>query len=176
MNRNVAIVAALLFAVPLLAQNNSANPQVKNGEVVWFSINDSKQQILKSLGQPAITASFGLDFESWQYRLGSTDHDDFSHLVVFRKSDQTLVSVTRNFDPERTVDDIFPAAKSIVYFYPNAQKPEYAVRVRKLPGGAVLMAMGISKQGQLTGQVVLMRAAELKHFYPWLFDQLKDTK
>jgi hypothetical protein len=30
------------------------------------------------------------------------------------------------------------------------------------------MAMGVSKAGQVTGQLVLIRESELKNFYPWV--------
>jgi hypothetical protein len=40
--------------------------------------------------------------------------------------------------------------------------------VRRLSGGRVLIAMGSTKAGQLTGQVVLIRESELALFHPWL--------
>lgn len=55
------------------------------------------------------------EYRSWQYRVGEVEHDDFSHSLVFRKADGVLVSVTRNYNPERSVDTFFPAADSSVH-------------------------------------------------------------
>lgn len=176
MTWKVVMLWALLGTAPVLPQTVQHEPQVKNGELVWFSIASTKDQIFKTFGQPVITAAFGADFESWQYRLGTVDHDDFSHQIVFRKSNQTLVSITRNFDPERNVDAWFPVATTTTHHYPNPQKPEFSVRVRRLKDDGVLIAMGCSKPGQPTGQIMLIRISELKHFLPWLYEQLQATK
>ncbi len=175
MTWKVVILWALL-AAPVLPQTVHTDPQSKNSELVWFSITATKDQIFKTLGQPAITAAFGTDFESWQYHLGNVDHDDFSHQIVFRKSNQMLVSITRNFDPERNVDVWFPVATTTTHHYPNPQKPEFSVRVRRLKDDAVLIAMGSSKPNQPTGQIVLIRISELNHFLPWLYEQLQAAK
>ena len=66
MNWTVVLLGALLYAVPALSQKVSVDPQAVNGEVLWFSINDSKDKILKVLGAPSLSANFGADFESWQ--------------------------------------------------------------------------------------------------------------
>ena len=74
------------------------------------------------------------------------------------------------------MDEWFPAAETVAYFYPATEKPEYSVRVRKLSGDRLLLAMGISKPGQVTGQVFMIRASELQAFYPWLAIQLTAVK
>ena len=104
------------------------------------------------------------------------EHDDFSHQIVFRKSNQTLVSITRNFDPEWNVDVWFSVAKTTTHNYPNPQRPEFSMRVRRLNDDAVLIAMSSSKPGQPTMQIMLIRISELKHFLPWLYEQLQATK
>lgn len=176
MNRESILLGALLAAASCFSQTPMADPQVKGGELVWFSMSTTKEQVFKALGPPAMIAPFGSDFESWQYKLGNVDHDDFSHQIVFRKSNQSLVSITRNYDPEKTVDILFPATIATVHHFPNAEKPQFSIRVRPLADGSYLMAMGISKPGQVTGQVVMMRASEVQHFYPWLSAQLPAWK
>ena len=61
-----------------------------------------------------------------------------------------------------------------MHHFPDAQKPTFSIRVRRLSGGRLLMAIGTSKPGQTTGQLVLMRESELTHFYPWLEEQLAE--
>ena len=109
-----------------------------------------------------MVADFGQDFQSWQYE--SDEHEEFSLTVVFRKSDGKLVSVTRNYEPERNVDALFPEAETTVHQF----NPQYGLRLRRLSGGRVLMAMGAPKRGQVTGQMVVMRESELRYFYPWV--------
>jgi hypothetical protein len=104
------------------------------------------------------------------------DEHDFSHQLVFRKTDNQLISVTRNYEPERNVDQWFPPAETTVHFYPDANKPQYSVRLRHLSGGRILMAMGTSKAGDTTGQIVLIRESELRYFHPWLFEQLDRSR
>jgi hypothetical protein len=38
-----------------------------------------------------MVADFG-NYRSWQYRMGEADHNQFSHALVFRKSDGRLIS------------------------------------------------------------------------------------
>jgi hypothetical protein len=66
--------------------------------------------------------------------------------------DGELLSLTRNWEQERPVDELFPEAESKVYHYPDKAHPEYAVCVRRLSGGLVLMAMGSAKKGEPTGK------------------------
>ena len=108
------------------------------------------------------------EFESWQYQIGVEDNHEFSHVLLFRVSTGELLSLTRNWEQERSVDEFFPEAESRVYYYPDALHPEYGVRVRRLSRGRVLMAMGSAGPGQPTGQVVLIRESEIHVFHPWL--------
>lgn len=72
-----------------------ADPQLRNGEPVWFLLHETKEQVARAMGQPKFTAEFGHDFESWQYQIGDIDHEGFSHQFVFRKSSSELVSVAQ---------------------------------------------------------------------------------
>jgi len=164
---------ALLLAAPVFSQlPPAADPVVKEGAIQWFTLAETRSEVAKQLGPPSLAAEFGKDFLSWQYRIGNVDHEEFSHQVVFRRSDGKLVSITRNYEEERNVDALFPDAETTVHSYPDEKKPEFRLRLRRLSGGRVLMAMGSAQKGKLTGQLVLMRESELPVFYPWLAQQL----
>jgi len=177
MHRILLPIGALLSAALLFSQlPTGADPQLSAGELKWFLLTESTDQVTRALGTPARMAEFGKDFLSWQYQIDNIDHDDFSHSVVFRKTDRSLVSVSRSYDPERNVDTLFPEAETTVHHYPDARNPQFSLRLRHLSGGRVLMAMGSPKRGQPTGQLLLMRESELKVFYPWLYEQLHPAK
>ncbi len=173
MPRATGFMGPLLFAAVLSSQiRPAADPQLRNGEPVWFLLTETKDQVKRALGPPKAVAAFGQDFLSWQYQIGNADQEEFSHQVVFRESTREIVSITRNYEPERNVDTLFPPAETTVHHYPDAEKPQFGLRLRHLTGGRVLMAMGTSKPGQVTGQLVLMRESELRFFYPWISEQL----
>jgi hypothetical protein len=158
MKNHVVLLGALLLAAPVFSQQD---------EILDFQLTETRAQAQRKLGSPALVVPAG-DFESWQYQIGVEDNHEFSHVLLFRVSTGELLSATRNWERERTVDELFPEAESKVYYYPDAQHPEYGVRMRRLSGGRVLMAMGSAKAGQPTGQVVLIRESELPIFHPWL--------
>ena len=177
MPRVLLTLGALISTALLFSQIPSgADPQPGAVEPKWFLLTESKDQVTRALGTPAMVADFGQDFQSWRYQIDNVDHDDFSHAVVFRKSDHSLVSVTRSYEPERNVDALFPEAKTTVHHYPDARNPQFSLRLRRLSGGRALMAMGSPRRGQTTGQLVLMRESELRYFYPWLYDRLYTGK
>ena len=160
----------LLMAAPLFSQTD---PLLKDGapEPAWFQLTEDGEQVSKLLGKPTNVAEFGKDFVSWQFQIGS-GHDDFSHVAVFRKSEGKLISITREYEPESNVDGLFPPSQTTACFFPDAANPKFAVRVRRLSGGRLLMAMGTSKPGQKTGQLLLIRETELGNFYSWIAAQL----
>ncbi len=158
MKNLVVLLGALLLAAPVFSQQD---------DILGFELNESRAQAREKLGAPVLVIPAG-DFESWQYQIGVEDNHEFSHILLFRVSTGELLSATRNWEHERSVDEMFPAAETKTYYYPDAQHPEYGVRVRRLSGGRVLMAMGSATVGQPTGQVVLIREAELAIFHPWL--------
>ncbi|HBY62881.1 MAG TPA: hypothetical protein DEH78_23920 [Solibacterales bacterium] len=165
----VVTLGALLAAAPLFSGMSEArDPRVARDQIVWFQLTESREQAAKLLGAPSTVAHFGTDFISWQYQGGDVDHHEYSHQLVFRKSDGKLASVTRNYEPGRNVDPLFPARVSSVHHFPNAEKPQLSLRLRRLPGGRVLMAMGSPKPGSLTTQLVLMREDDLPALYPWI--------
>lgn len=141
--------------------------------MVWFTLEETKQQIVQRLGQPAVVADFGSDFRAWQYQINTVDHHEFSHYLTFRRSNETLVSVTRNYEKEQTVDTLFPASESTAYHLSMSGGRQYSILLRCLPGERVLMAMGIAKPDQPTHQLVIMRKADVRFFYPSLSQQLK---
>ena len=173
----ILLLGALLSAAPATSRIPVASdPRIVKGEFQWLAVGDTKEEIAHKLGRPAVVADFAKDFESWQYQIGEVDHDSFSHQIVFRKSTGRLISATRQYDPEQLVDEFFPVAKTSVEYYPDSKKPQYSMRLRRMPDGGVLMAMGTSKPGQKTQQLVLMSEAELRIFYPWLFERLSASK
>ncbi|MEP7364635.1 MAG: hypothetical protein ABI972_15370 [Acidobacteriota bacterium] len=176
MRRIVLFLGALIASASLFSQSPASalpgDPIAKEGQLSWFSLTESPDQIKALLGRPAMAASTGSDHLSWQYQIGDIDHHDFSHVFLFRKTSSTLVSVTRNFEPERTVDEFFPPAGTTVHHFPNAEHPALSLRLRRLPGRRVILAIGSPAPGRATGQLVLMQEGELPVFYPWLAKQL----
>ena len=148
------------------------DPQPAAAEPKWFQLDESESQVRAMLGQPAMVVPFG-DFRSWQYRFGDElDHDEFSHALVFRNSDGKLISISRTYSPERNVDPFFPPGESKAYLYQREGGMNFSVRVRRLSGGRLLMAMGVAKPGEATGQLLMIRESELRTFYGWLADAI----
>lgn len=179
MNRLLVLMGALLTAAPPAlfpaAEPGArlpalADPQVKGDGVVWLSLNETMEDVVRAFGRPALVAESGAGLVSWQFQLGDIDHHDFSHVLAFRMADRRLLSVTRNYEPERRVDALFPVGETRDYAVPGATR--YRMRVRRLPGGRLLMAMSLDGAGAPVGQVVLMREAEVGRFYPWLAAEL----
>jgi hypothetical protein len=166
---------ALICAFPLFSQTpRASDPVLAGGELKWFQLTENKEDVRRLLGPPKAVVGFGEDFESWQYQIDFGDEGEFSHLAVFRRSSGDLISVTRNYETERLVDGLFPEAGTRVMSYPDATHPQYTLRLRRLSGGRVLMAMGVAAAGQPTGQIVLMRESALRIFYPWVSEQLRN--
>jgi hypothetical protein len=151
-------MGALLLAAPAFSQQD---------ELLTFQLKETREQVAQRMGRPALVAPFG-EFESWQYQIGVEDNHEFSHIFLFRVSTGELLSVTRNWEHERSIEELLPLTESKAYYYPDSKNPVYGVRVRRLSEHRVLMAMGAAENGQPTGQVVLIRESELHHFHPWL--------
>ena len=131
------LLGALLFAAPVFSQQALwSDPRVGADGVKWFELVERDADVRKCLGQPAMVADFG-NYRSWQYQIGEVEHDDFSRALVFRKSDGKLVSVSRTYNPERSVDSFFPPSKTTVHRFRAAGQPGFPVRLRRLPGGRV---------------------------------------
>jgi len=173
MTRLVSL-ALLLLAAPLFSQSlpAAADPETGGRDFRWFELTETKAQVSALLGHPALAAPLNAEFEAWQFQLGDTADEDFSHYLVFRKADGRLVSVARNYDPERNVDLFFPASESSVFTIDGEGSRPFSVRVRRLSGGRILMAMGIARPGQNTGQIVLIHESALRVFYPALYGKM----
>lgn len=170
------ILGTLLTAASLFSQvHPGPDPQIKDGTLRWFNMSETREQVAEALGQPRMVAAFGSDFVSWQYQIGISDLHEFSHQIVFRKSTGELVSITRNYEPEINVDLFFPDEQTKVHRF-TAKNADFSVRVRRLPGKVLLMAMGSSKTGDKTGQIVLIRESEVRFFHTWLAEQLGASK
>jgi hypothetical protein len=173
----ILTLGALLLAAPLFSQFSKwTDPRIADGRMEWFHLLESESEVRARLGQSPMMADFGA-YRSWQYRIGEElDHDEFTHALVFRKTDGKLVSISRTYAPERNVDAFFPPEETKVCTLSNPGQADFSVRARPLPGGGVLMAIGSSQRGQPAGQIVLMHESELAHFYPWVEVQLKAGK
>jgi hypothetical protein len=158
MKNILVLMGALLLAAPAFSQQD---------ELLTFQLKETREQVAQRMGRPALVAPFG-EFESWQYQIGVEDNHEFSHIFLFRVSTGELLSVTRNWEHERSIEELLPLTESKAYYYPDSKNPVYGVRVRRLSEHRVLMAMGAAENGQPTGQVVLIRESELHHFHPWL--------
>jgi hypothetical protein len=158
MRKHVVLIGALLLAAPVFSQET---------DILSFRLNETRAAVLERLGKPAVIMPAG-EYESWQYQIGVHDNHEFSHVLLFRISTGELISVTRNWEEERPVDEWFPAVETRVHYYPDDSHPEFGVRVRRMSGGRVLIAMGAPKAGQPTGQVLMIRESELPQFQPWL--------
>ena len=96
------------------------------------------------------------------------DTHEFSHQVVFRVSDRSIVSVTRTWEQERDIDAWFPASETSYHAFSGGGQPAYSVGVRRLPNGRLLIAMGAAKPGDKSAQIVLIRESQFRFFFPWL--------
>ena len=169
------LVAMLIGGAPLFSEAPFVDPVDDQGQIRWFLLTETKSDVRRELGQPKDITEFSSDFEAWQYQIGDFDEDDYSHQLIFRKSSGQLISVTRNYDRERPVDAWFPPPETTTYNYPDDKNPKYRVRLRRLSGGRILMAMGVSAPGQATAQIVLIRESEVRFFHSWLAEQLRQA-
>lgn len=181
MNRLLVLMGVLLTAAPPAlfpaAEPETrlpalADPQVKASGVVWLTLDETMEDVVRAFGRPALVAESGAGLVSWQFQLGDIDHHDFSHVLVFRAADRKLLSVTRNCEPERRMDALFPATETRSYAVPGTGVTRFRMRVRRLPGGRLLMAMSLDRADAPVGQLVLMKEAEVGRFYPWLAAEL----
>jgi hypothetical protein len=171
--RLFCLLWALLPAAPVFSQAPSfADPQIRQGRFEWLRLEETRAEVASLLGPPAVVASYGAGFESWQFQLDSREEHDVSHVAVFRVSTGRLISITRFYDPEQNLDRFFPAAGTETYWFSETGRPDYPLLLRRLPGDLLLLAMGVSERGQPAGQLVLLRASELSAFYPWLAREL----
>lgn len=164
----ILILGAWLIATPrVIAQTPMAA-----GELLRYSLEETPAQLVRWLGAPVQIADSDSQFITWYYQTDVQDPHDHSHLLVFRKSDGKLVSVTRNFHLAVNVDALFPVAKSETHYWPSETDRQWSVRVRRFGADRFAIAMGAKNPGDLTAQVVILRRAALKMALPWLDAQL----
>jgi len=160
---------AWLLAAPLFFLLQAEDKQT---ELLRFSLKEDATTVGQLLGAPAQTGEAGPDHFSWFLQIGMDDHHDYSHVLLFRKQDRQLVSVTRNYEAPQNVDQLFPKASGRTYYWEHAAQPRWPVRVRLLDQERVLVAMGVAQPGERTTQVLLIRRSALPQYLPWLAEQL----
>ena len=133
-----------------------------------FRLGENKSEVARLLGAPKLISPFGAEFEGWQFQIGETEEGAFSHHAVFRKSDGKLISLARDYPEPIAVDSLFPPAESVTFSGPG----NWNVRVHPLGPHRYLLAMGVSRSGEKTTQIVLLDDTALRAFYPWLFEKL----
>lgn len=172
---HLSIAVGVLLAAPLLSQ--TLDPVVHNGEVTWWSLNETPADVNAALGAPSQVTDFD-GYLSWQHRLPGVDHEsDVSSQMVFRRSTGRLISVTRTYESDRDVSAFFPPAESSLHAFPDAKHATFRALVRRLPGSRILIASGLaSGPGQFSAQLVLLREEELTHFFPWIAESLSAIK
>ena len=139
--------------------------------LLQFSLDETPAAVAARMGPPRVTTDYQ-GFRSLQYQIDTLDNHDFSHAFVFDSAGR-LLSVTRNAEEPEEVDALLPLKETRTHYWPNADKPEYRVRVRTLPDGRYLIAMGVEKPGQKTTQLVLARREALEAFFPWVAEALR---
>lgn len=153
---------------------HSSDPRFQGGYLFWFTLDETPQQLIEKLGQPAQVMEMGADLLIWQFQIDVVDKHEFSHVVCIRKKDSKVVSVARNYEVPENVEGLFPPNLTEVHRWFQDGKPGFGVRLRRLGNGRLLLAMGSEKPGQPTSQILLIRESELKIFMPWLERSLQE--
>jgi len=166
---------ALLFAaLPLFTQTG---PNAKMQEFLRFTLDETPEQIIQRMGRPERIDDSVSRYQSWQYGAPADEaNDDNSPPAWFfclRADNRQILSVTRNFDKPQDVDALFPAAEATVHRWPSKEAPQFSLRLRRMAGETLLLAIGTAKPGDRTTQLVLIRRSALKTFMPWLDEQLR---
>jgi hypothetical protein len=165
--------ALLLAALPLLSA--SADPKIH--AIMGFTLDEDSAGIAKLIGPPSRVDDSTPTYQSWQYEPpADEDVDDNSPpawLVCVHTTSRRVLSVTRNFGKPQDVDALFPAAETEVHHWPSERDRQFSVRLRRLPGDKLLLAMGTDRAGQRTTQLILIRRDALRTFMSWLADQLQ---
>jgi hypothetical protein len=129
--------------------------------------------VVRMLGSPVQVDDALPAYHSWLYQIDNADNHDFSHVLCFRNSDNQLISVTKNFDEPQNVEAVLPSDQTSTYYWPAAGPAQFSVRIRRLSGDRILIAMGSSRPADTTSQLVLIRRSALPLFFSWLDEQLK---
>lgn len=174
-NKWLVLTAVLLVAAPLSPSQTPqpGDPLVVGGSVNWFEMTESEFDVARLMGPPKSVADFGVGMVSLGYALDDKiEEQEFSHQFVFHKASHRLISVVRNYAPEIPVEALFPATASSAHYLTVNDKRIFGVRLRRLSGGRLLLAMGAPVPGQTTSQLLMMRESDIGTIYPWLSEQL----
>jgi hypothetical protein len=167
------IGVALLAALPLISQTVFNQ---KTHSLLRFTLEEKPEAIARLLGRPNSVDDSARDYKSLQYEtVDGEEHDENlppAYILCLRAGDEQLLSVTRNFVTPQDVDDLFPQAETSVHHWPSTKAPQFSLRLRELPKGRLLLAMGTSHSGEPAAQLILIRRSALKIFMPWLAEQL----
>jgi len=142
------------------------------GKLMRYTLDESSVQLTRGMGAPVQIADASPGYFSWYYKTDVLDQHDFSHLLMFRKADGKLVSVTRNFHLAVNVDALSPVKSTQTYYWPGETDRQWPVRVRRMGNDRLVIAMGVAKPGETTTQVLIIRRSVLGLFLPWLGEQL----
>lgn len=161
----------LAMAAPQLfgQHKQPRRPSAVVDEMQRFTLSETPAQLRSILGEPKLIVDLNDKFRSFQYQVDSHDPHDFSHIVCIRRTDGVIISITRNYEEPREVETLMPARETTTHYYPDAAKPEYSARARSLARGQrFLLAMGTSKPGDKTSQLVMVRREVLPDFFAWI--------
>ena len=137
-----------------------------------YTLDESSEQLTRGMGAPVQIGDASPGYLTWYYKTDVLDQHDFSHLLMFRREDGKLVSVTRNFHLAVNVDALLPVKSTHTYYWPNETDRQWPVRVRRMANDRLVIAMGVANPGETTTQVLIIRRSVLRLFLPWLEDQL----
>ncbi len=154
--------------IGLLLWVQSQDTSKAGTELLAFDLNEMPADVISRFGRPDTVDDSLPNYRSWFFKRGAQDEHDFGYILCFRRSDDKLVSVTRNFEPEVLVDHLFPEGSFSVRYWPSDQNPQFGVRIRALSRGRLLLAMGCDKEGMPCGQLVLVHSSVVPVFFPWL--------
>jgi hypothetical protein len=129
----------LLFVFLSLFQLTVAKPGT---ELLGFALNQTPSDVVARLGRPEGVDDSLPNYVSWLFKADAADEGNYGYIVCFRRSDNRLVSVTRNFPQDAIVDHLFPERTFAVHNWPSDDKPQFSARVRSLSRGRLLIAMG----------------------------------
>ena len=142
------------------------------GELMRYTLDESSEQLTRGMGAPVQIGDASPGYLTWYYKTDVLDQHDFSHLLMFRREDGKLVSVTRNFHLAVNVDALLPVKSTQTYYWPSETDRQWPVRVRRMGNDRLVIAMGVAKPGEATTQVLIIRRSVLGLFLPWLEQQM----
>lgn len=158
------IAFALMMICAARAEGEAAGERL-----AAFTLRESAEQIQKRFGVPAnVKRGPGFAVLCFQDN-AQAEHEDgfYDWCFYFEIPTGALLSVTRNLEPARALDALFPETSSRTHAMPHAPGG-FGATSRKLNGDRVLVAVGRRSRGDRCGQLVLMRAGALPRFYPWI--------